>query len=182
MKLLGLEAILLDMSSAGLIAQMESLGTQPSGWLSVVIQAGSFGLVAYLIIQGLPALQREIKSERAAERKDFNEALNSLVADRRIERTEFAANLLSITDAFRKEAEAMRTSAKAEMDAARTTFVVEQRETRSFYATEAESLRKVYVDAVADMRTAVHDVRDVASVTMNRANLAVEMSKVGSRP
>lgn len=53
------------------------------GWLSLVIQLGSFGLIAYLIVYGLPTLQREmigwlknIDIQRQAERESFERVLD----------------------------------------------------------------------------------------------------------
>lgn len=145
------------------------------GWLSVVIQTGSFGLIAYLIVRGLPVLQKEIMTERQMERADFIKSIESgrveftksieaLTADRKIERQDYAASLKNIMDYSRAEAEAIRSAAHQEMESLRKTFRQEQRETRA-----------TYTEMVNAMRTAVHDVRDVASVTMRKAELATHL-------
>jgi hypothetical protein len=148
------------------------------GWLSVVIQLGSFGLVAYLIIRGLPALQSDIKIERREERMDFLKALEKLTEDRKLERTDFANAMKVLIEFTRNEVEAIRASARHEVELLRTTFQQEQRDTRLFYAAEAKSMREMYFDSVGAMRTAVHDVRDVANATVNKANVAIEVAKV----
>lgn len=165
-------------ASAGVFAQIDPA----TGWLSVIIQLGSFGLVAYLIIAGLPALQKAIMAERQAERGDFAKALFGVTEDRRAERVDFAAALRVVTDFARGEVDAIRAAAKGEVETLRAAFMSEQRDARAFYAAEAEAMRKVYFDSAAAMRTAVHDVRDVASATVNRANVAIEVAKVNRPP
>jgi hypothetical protein len=169
------------------------VASEAPGWLSVVIQLGSFGLVAFLIVRGLPMLQKDIQNERAAERADFGKmlvgeradftaALKAVLADRGQERLDFVAALKVVTDHARAEAQSVRQTAREEVDVLRSTFNQEQRETRQFYAGESAQMRKLYTDAVGAMRTAVHDVRDMASQTVNKANVALEVARVGGTP
>ncbi len=122
-----------------------------TGILSVLIQAGSFGLIAYLIVMGLPTMQRELKDERKQERVDFMAALRV------------------VTEGCREEVN----GARAEVERVREIFQTEQRELRATFATEMEAMRRMYVESLNAFRTAVHDVKDVAGVTMNRANTAI---------
>jgi hypothetical protein len=162
----------------GIFAQGTASVEQVPGWLSVVIQLGSFGLVAFLIVAGLPRLHAELKAERKAERDSFSGMLEKINDDRRTERADFAAAIRAAYDFARVEAEAVRVSAKSEVETLRTVFIQEQRETRAFYADEAKSMRTLYMDAVAAMRTAVHDVRDVANVTVNEARVALKVAEM----
>lgn len=146
------------------VDQLPVAGT--ASWLTFFVQAGSFGLLAYLIVLGLPALQKELKAERKEERTDFTAALKVVTDDRRLERQDFAAVVKVITDAARTEVEMIRTAAREEVDRLQQVFQQEQRETR-----------KMYIDAVGAMRTAVHDVRDVAQATVNKASVAMEVAK-----
>ncbi len=152
-----------------MFADAPTVGEAGPGWLSVLIQTGSFGLIAYLIVRGLPALQKEIMVERKEERGEFMKAIDSLTTDRRAERVDFANTVKVITDYSRSEMEAIRTSARQEVEALRQTFQQETRETRA-----------VQMEMVNAMRTAVHDVRDVAGVTMNRATAALQQQVKGA--
>lgn len=187
MKLAGVATAAVFASAGPLFAQVVD-GGPLAGWLSVFVQLGSFGLVAYLIVKGLPDLQKEVKTERQAERSDFVKALdagraeftaamNSVSKDRKEERADFAAALKVITDFARLEVEAIRAAARQEVENLRAVFVQEQRETRAYFAAEADAVRKVYFDAVGAMRTAVHDVRDVANATVQKANVVLEVAK-----
>jgi hypothetical protein len=130
-----------------------------AGWISVVIQSGSFGLIAYLFVVGWPKFQREIKEERKGERDAFTNSL-------REERAESAKMVESIRDAARKEVESLR-----------AVFAQEQREMREYYAKEAAAMRQVYADSAAAMRTAVHQMSQAAQNTMNKAAVAIEVAK-----
>lgn len=174
--LLAATPALLAGSAEGVFYVLGQIDPAP-GWLSVVIQLGSFGLVAYLIIMGLPSLQREIKVERQTERADYAATLNRITDDRRVERVDFSNAIKVVTDFAHAEIAEIRTSTKVEVDNLRSIFREEQRETRAYYAAEAEAMRKMYFDAVQAMRTAVHDVKDVASTVVNRSNLAIEVAK-----
>ena len=171
-----------------------------SGWLSVVVQLGSFGLITFLIIRGLPALHEKVSSERtlernaftaelATERKEFTTALRSVLDERSKDRQDFSANLTRLTEFFQGQAGEVRVAAKAEVEALRSVFAQEQRElriafaqeqrdTRDHYAGEAEAMRKLFIEAAAAWRSAVHDVKNVAGVVMNKANVATEIARM----
>lgn len=150
-------------SSVGFFyAQAELAGALGGGTgiLSVVIQGGSFALIAYLIIFALPAMQKDLREERKQERMDF------------------AAALKLVTDSCREEV----MGARGEVERIRVIFQQEQRELRNTFALEMEAMRKMYVDSLGAFRTAVHEVKDVAGITMNRANAAimkVDLNKPG---
>lgn len=141
------------------------------GWLSVLVQMGSFGLVAYLIVVGLPALNKEIKTDRQTERNDFATALKGVIEERKAERADFTGALQKVIDFTAAQIEGIRTAADKEKQA-----------DRAFYAAEAESMRKMYFESAAAMRTAVHDVRDVAQRTVNKAQVAIDVAKEMGEP
>lgn len=143
--------------SLGFLAQVDA--PPPPGWVSILIQGGSFAVLTYLIVWGLPR------------------SLDAIHGERKAERTDFAASLRTVTGSARVEAEAIRAAAKAEMDAQRNLFLSEQRDTRNFYAKESDQMRQLYMDAVAAMRSAVHDVKDAAQAAVNRAQVAIEVTK-----
>ncbi len=110
------------------LAQLDG-GPTPPSWLSILLQGGSFAVLVYLVIRGLPA-------ERQKERDDF------------------AGALKTISD------NAQRTE-----DRLQSLFAAEQAETR-----------KLLYDALGAFRTAVHDVRNTAQTTMNKAAVATEVA------
>lgn len=151
---------------AGLVAQADPAGGPLAGWMSVVIQFGSFGLIAYLIVQGLPGLQKEIQAERKAERGDFMAALERLSSGRDRERADFSQAITNISAAARLENEKLRAA-----------FAEEQKQTRECHAVQMAAMQKLYVDVVGSMRTAVHDVKDAAGVAVNKAAVAAEVAR-----
>jgi hypothetical protein len=165
-------------SVGSLLAQADIGSVAAPGWISVIVQLGSFGLISYLIISGLPTLQREMSAERKAERADFSAALGRQIEDAKLARTDFSTAIKVVTDFARTEVESIRAAAKLESEAMRVAFMAEQRDTRQAHARQMEWLNKLYVDSVGAMRTAVHDVRDVANVVTSKAALAVEVAKV----
>lgn len=124
--------------------------TEPAapGWLGIVIQGGSFGLVAYAIVVGLPKLQKDLQHERAQERADFLAAVKAI--------TEFG---------------------RVQIEMFRVTFFDEQKETRAYFANESQLMRQLFTETVTSMRSAVHDVRNVAGVAVNKATVAMEVSE-----
>lgn len=92
---------------------------EPISLFALLIQGGSFALLAYIIIFGLPALHKMIAAERKEERADFatslakltdegKEARIAFAAGVKEQRTDFAAALTSLSSIFRQEAVAER--------------------------------------------------------------------------
>lgn len=176
-----------------ILAQVEVPGQAAPSWLQLVVQTGSFGLIAYLIVVGVPKFRKEMADESAKERGEYLRSRESELADRKQERQDFAAAILRVTEfaaqqmdsmraAARAELEAGRATAKAETDALREAFAQEQRESREFYAREFGELRRLHAEALAQFRTMVHDVRDTAQRTVNKADLAIATVQQGGKP
>lgn len=75
---------------------------------------------------------------------------------------------------FSLESEKMRTAFHAEQAAQRAAFETEQNANRVANEAEKAELRSMFVQALKEMRTAVHDVRDTAQVTMTTAKEAIQ--------
>jgi hypothetical protein len=145
-----------------------------AAWFSVLIQTGSFGLIAYLIVFGLPALQKDMKADHQAERADFAEslraardgftaalkegresftaALEAMTADRKAERADFAAAARTITDFANQQIEAMRVEAREETESVRSAGREEARELRVTFAAEQKETRQHYAEEAKNMR------------------------------
>lgn len=78
-------------------------GANPVGteWFTLILQGGSFAVLVYLIVIGVPKWRLEIAAERKAE-------LDVYVADSKEQRKEFTAALASATSTFKAEAVAER--------------------------------------------------------------------------
>lgn len=57
--------------------QLVGGGTDVTAWLQVLMQAGAFGLLVYIVVVAFPRYQKENKDERTEQRQEF---LKSLVA------------------------------------------------------------------------------------------------------
>lgn len=132
-----------------LLAQAVDQASAP-GWLSVVIQTGSFGLVAYGVIYGLPWMYRTISD------------------DRQREQLAFSASLKEVTETLDKAVDKLT----ADMREMRGTFEREQHASRDFTAKETAELRSMLIQNLTAMRVAVHDVRGVAQMAINKSAIA----------
>ena len=130
-----------------LVAQLDPA----TGWLQVAIQAGSFGLVAFLIVIGLPRFQERLTAERKAERDDFARMLNGINEDRKEERKEF----------------------QQEQRETRAYYAKENAELRRMYADSLAAFRT----AVHDTRDVANNVAQRANVAVEIAKQAITREK-----
>jgi hypothetical protein len=159
---------------ASAFAQASSPAVDPAaGWLSVIIQSGSFGLIAYLIVVGWPKFQKTVREERAEDRKEFGELLAKANADRQTDRTEFTAALRLVTDFATGQISSVRDATRQEV----TTIRAAAKDEIETMRQEQVEMRRMLLEAMTSMRSAVHDVRDVASTTVNKANVALEVAR-----
>ncbi len=145
-------------SGASGVAQAAKLASGQDGlanWLQLLVQTGSFGLLAALGLWLYPKIRREMTKERADERRDSAKQLADAI-------DKFTASLDGINEDRKSE---------------RKDFQQEQRETRAFYAKENADLRKMMMELSSQFRTAIHDARDLANNVTSRAAVAVEVAK-----
>ena len=81
-----------------------------SGWLSLIVQTGSLGLLAYVIVKVLPWFHESIIKERADERKDFRAAIEQITVT-------FKGEISHERQSCEKHFEALATSIKSGNDA-----------------------------------------------------------------
>lgn len=102
-----------------LLAQAAAPGPTDAlpAWFPLLVQGGSFMLLAFLLIYGLPWLHRQIAKDHKEERADFARSLTKLVDDAREQRTLFMTALDKITDVFKAETSAERATCERHFDA-----------------------------------------------------------------
>lgn len=71
--------------------------------MSLIIQGGSFALLTYLLVWGLPSAYKRLADDAAVERARASETL-------RDERKEFSSTIRELTTTFKEEARAERVS------------------------------------------------------------------------
>lgn len=101
-----------------------SVDPAPS-WFLVILQGGSFAVLVYLLVVGLPKYQQSQDEARTREREDFGKHLNQqrnefLAAlaersekastERRNERADYMTTIRDLTNTFRDESKAERSA------------------------------------------------------------------------
>lgn len=85
-------------------------------------------------------------------------------------------------DRFSTELDKLRKTFEDDQSKQRDAFLVEQAAQRLFASTETKELRTMLIQNLQAMRSAVHDVKDVAQETVNKARAALEQNHLGEKP
>lgn len=152
---------------AGVFSILATVGDMDPSILSIVGNGVTVVVLAWYVIYDVrvrsPQMLAAFATEQAAIRKSFTDEQEDI-------RKTFRDEQSGLRESYRMVIEGMRSTFSTEQSLMRQTFSTEQTAARSHCEKETAELRNMLIENLKGMRTAVHDVRDVAQEFISKSD------------